>query len=140
MSAHLIQGFFFQDRLMLDIEHRGESEGGVHVVYRGGACRFMYAGTIWLEPESSIFMGEMADAFGESDLSEITLGPDELSFSKKYEHRADTIKYSFRRQGSIWVGEYEGEKTGKGRSNCVLTEVPDTLFVAQPSETKTTAT
>ncbi len=140
MSAHLIQGFFFQDLFRPEIEHRGESEGGVHVVFRGGACRFMYAGTIWFELESGIFMGEMVDAFGESDLSEITLGPDELSFSKKYEHRADVIKYSFRRQDSIWVGEYEGKETGKGWSNCALTEVPDTLFVALPAESKTTAT
>ncbi|MFA6447133.1 MAG: hypothetical protein WCW31_02635 [Patescibacteria group bacterium] len=136
MSAHLIQGFFFQEQFKLDIEHRGESEGGVHVVFVGGACRIMYAGTIWLELESGIFMGEMVDDFGNSGLSEITLGPDELKFSKKYEHRADVIKYSFRRQDSIWVGEYEGKKTGKGWSNCVLTEVPDTLFVALPAESK----
>lgn len=128
--AHLIQGFFYQKHSWLDIAHRSEVEGGAGVVIKGGLCRFMYSGVIFPNPEEpDKLIGEMSDHFGESELLGVKITEEEVSFTKKYLQRPDYIKYTFRKEGELWVGEYTGSAVGRGDSKCVVIVAPDDLFL-----------
>jgi hypothetical protein len=70
--------------------------------------------------------GTMVDHAGESDIVDIQLTEDTLSFSKLYLGREDCIDYTFKKQlDGTWEGEYVGDAVGRGKSRCVLTPVPD---------------
>jgi hypothetical protein len=119
---YLIQGFFFQEDEGLGIEM------GRAVVYTG-LFRHMYSGIIYpVKPKSEKLAGEMKDTYGYSELSMIKISEQELHFRKKYVERTDEIYYTFKREGSIWVGEYRGLAVGNGSSKCSLVEVPESLF------------
>jgi hypothetical protein len=124
-----IHGFFFQERLSFDVRHRAEVDGGVGVIIQSGLMRDMFAGFIF--PRELDLIGRMADPCGESELSNImiSVARKEMSFTKKYLKRADTIDYSFKLVGEIWVGGYEGNAVGAGGATCIITEVPDKLFL-----------
>ncbi|MEK7135989.1 MAG: hypothetical protein AAB821_00135 [Patescibacteria group bacterium] len=124
----LIQGLFFQNYLGLGL---GVSPEGPIAVIRSGLGRFMYSGVIWQDPEypHDGFVGQMWDNYGASELSDVLVYEDEVGFTKKYERRADLIRYTFRvRESQTWFGEYEGKACGKGTSSCILTDVPDGFF------------
>ncbi len=61
--------------------------------------------------------GQLIDLWGSSSI-EGTMTENELRFTKMYEHRSDPISYRFRMQNGIWVGEYNGPETGRGRAQC----------------------
>lgn len=127
--ASLIQGFFFQFKMGLGtgFDESGEERAIVH----GGLCRFMFAGIIFPDRESSLggMVGEMNDDWGYSLLSDVRISADEVSFVKRYEDRDDVIRYKFRREGSLWTGEFEGSFVGRGGAKCMITEAPEGLFV-----------
>ncbi|EKD58397.1 MAG: hypothetical protein ACD_56C00138G0001 [uncultured bacterium] len=126
----LIQGFFYQKHDWLDVVRCSEIDGGSRVVIEGGLCCFMYAGVIFpIHDEPSRFMGEMSDHFGESRLYDIQITPEKITFEKKYLRRRDTISYVFEKKDGLWVGEYLGRACGSGSSKCIITEVPDDLFM-----------
>ncbi|HOX60458.1 MAG TPA: hypothetical protein PLV72_00435 [Candidatus Magasanikbacteria bacterium] len=129
MSSFLIQGFFFQFRMGLDAEldEHGEAVAVVH----SGLCRFMFAGIIFPDEEGSLggMVGEMNDDWGYSLLSDVRISSDVVSFTKRYEDRDDVIHYKFRREGSLWTGEFEGSFVGRGGAKCMITEAPEGLFV-----------
>lgn len=128
--AHLIQGFFFQKQRQLRIVHQSEISGGVGTIINEGLYRCMYSGVIFPNPRNEQeLIGEMLDCFGESKLFDMKITLNEASFAKKYCNRNDIIHYKFRRESELWVGEYSGSVVGEGVAKCIITEVPDSLFL-----------
>lgn len=122
----LIQGFFFQNHTSLRIIHRAEVEGGIGAGIMNAMWRTMFSGVIY--PDSikpSKLIGEMFDRYGESTLVNVKIGPEKMSFGKRYNHRNYNIRYKFERVGNIWVGGFSHERTGKGDAKCIITEIPD---------------
>jgi hypothetical protein len=109
----LIQGMFFQ------------GVGGV-------LHQTMYAGVIF--SEKGRLAGNLRDFYGDSVLSLVLISPKEIQFTKKYAGREDLIHYTFKRrtENGIWVGEYTGDRVGKGISKCVITEIADSFFSPDP--------
>ncbi len=111
---YLVQGFFFQQNPFTGREDQG-----------------MFAGLFGVLPgrEYLGLQGGMGDAYGEANLTDITVGEDHFSFTKKYPHRHDTIRYEFTKSADgFWYGDFNGNATGHGKSRCVLTAVPDDFF------------
>ncbi len=129
MNARLIQGMFFQERQFTRISHEG---GDARLMISSGVARCMYSGIIFPtpDPENPDVIGCMTDHFGDSEIFDFVMRNNEIRFTKKYTNRPDTIGYSFKLVGSIWVGGYEGDAVGKGFSNCIVTEVTDEFFLA----------
>lgn len=126
--AYLIQGVYFQHREELGFD-------GAGVVVRNLLRSAMYAGTLWFDPESAKIelTGQMNDHAGPSKLFKGFVSPEEVRFTKKYDHRPeDEINYVFRvRENGIWLGEYTGERCGTGVSSCIITEVLEQFFDPQ---------
>ncbi|MES3005586.1 MAG: hypothetical protein V4664_01415 [Patescibacteria group bacterium] len=79
------------------------------------------------EDEASILVGQLTDKFGDSTLSDVCIGDEEITFTKQYARRRDIIHYCLRKASTplnLWVGTYKGTGTGTGRVNCLITEVP----------------
>lgn len=129
MIVQLIQGFFFQDRQRLGLACMpGE---GVVAVVRRGIESHMFAGALWQEDNPlQRWIGRTQDKFGVADLFGVNVGKSTLKFAKKYVERDDVIQYTFRRQGQLWIGEWSGDAVGEGTAQCILTEVPETIFAA----------
>ena len=130
----LIQGFFFQEHILLGVapwsesEDQDEDEGELGIVMHPELMAHMWSGVIFTNPETDQLSGELIDDFGESTLANIELTPDRISFIKQYDNRRDNIFYSFTPEKSYWVGKYSGELVGKGVARCILTELPDAFF------------
>ncbi len=43
-----------------------------------------------------------------------------MRFKKKYDNQNDFIIYDFRKEGNLWIGNYEGEFTGIGGAQCEI--------------------
>lgn len=130
---YLIQGFFFYQPSSLVEDSPPEELFSAKIFTQKGLCRCMFAGTIFPDPNSEgILLGEMEDYFGLSTLV-VTLSETKLSFTKKYDARPEVLKYSFRRQGNLWVGNYERDEgmNTKGEAWCILTPVPEKLFISE---------
>jgi len=132
-NTYFINGVFFQDQEWLSLDCVA-IEGNVVVIKRG-LCRFIFSGIIEPTEEtvlgSPVMVGRTMDQFGMAHLTNISLSDDRLSFVKKYDNRKDLILYSFAREDEgLWIGEYDGELTGKGSARCVLTPVPDQMFAS----------
>lgn len=126
-TAYMIQGFFFQERTRLGIDY-AYVDGPIAIV-RQDMVRDMFAGLIGSESEfSDELTGSLMDRFGPSELSDIRLNDDELEFDKTYQRRNDSIRYTFRRDGDLWIGRYQGELVGEGCANCILTAVPNRIL------------
>jgi hypothetical protein len=128
-ELYLIQGVFFQERQSLEVAHL-PVEGAVAVV-RDCLHHFMFAGILEVDPEKVLsgYRGAMQDYFGESQVSNGRLTEDTLYFTKKYQHRSDTIEYKLTKEDSrTWVGEYNGLVTGTGRVRCLLTPITSDFF------------
>jgi len=92
----------------------------------------MFSGVIYPDQNNVLggLAGEMNDQFGQSQLSHVILFPDErVKFVKKYNHRDDRIEYEFIKEGSIWVGKYSGPVVKEGNAKCIITQVPEELFL-----------
>jgi len=59
----------------------------------------MFSGVIKLEGNKLI--GHMIGYFGKSVLKPVTILPDSISFTKKYDKRPDTIFYVFNKEGNL---------------------------------------
>lgn len=122
----LIHGVFFQDREWLGLDTR-PVEGVVAVINRG-LCRYQFAGVLERYPQGQL-VGEVQDAFGEAEVSNVILTETALKFRKKYSKRADYIYYVFTKQpDGTWVGIYTGDVVGSGTARCILTPVSGTFF------------
>lgn len=119
---YLIQGLFFKKRVRLEVDTKDAllPENGLH--------EFMFSGAIFPVPAApDCFKGEMSDDLGKSTLYDVCFTADRLSFIRRFADTDETCCFSFERQGPIWVGEYYGY--GGGGVKCIITEVPDELFV-----------
>ena len=131
MSVLIITGFFFQNQrgLGLGVGNNGE---GVVAVVRSGLVRTIFSGVLYEDPEHVLhaLAGVMTDKYGDSTLSDGRfLSEDTLEFTKRYDQRDSEIRYSFKREGTFWVGEFSGEKAGSGKANCTIIEVPEEFFL-----------
>ncbi len=70
--------------------------------------------------------GRLTDAYGLSSISgSLDLSLEEMNFDKKYDTGISagvTIKYKFRKEGVLWVGEYGWNGNFRGESLCELFE------------------
>jgi hypothetical protein len=125
---YLIIGVWFQKRTGLGIAY---DHTGAVPVWQTAICRSMYSGGFGRSPaDSRIFTGNMVDPAGPSELSDITLSEKELSFTKRYYHRDDLIKYTFKKQsGGTWKGNYFGHACGTGFSRCVINQVSEDFLL-----------
>jgi hypothetical protein len=91
-------------------------------------CYYHFSGMIHpSESKDSVLAGQLTDRFGDSILSNVRIDEKIVSFTKIYKHRADPIFLVLRKSSkmhNLWVGTYAGEKTGAGKVNCFITEVP----------------
>lgn len=75
--------------------------------------------------KEGVWGGMMVDMFGDSELSEIELTPEKLTFTKIYRHRNDKIFYCLEKdpeKNSVWRGDYDGVETGSNKAICLITE------------------
>ncbi|MEM4271651.1 MAG: hypothetical protein QXD13_00995 [Candidatus Pacearchaeota archaeon] len=71
--------------------------------------------------EDGTIDGYLNDRWGQSKIEGILknqLG--DLTFRKMYIHRADIIFYSFKKEGNLWIGCYNGPETGVGEAQCEI--------------------
>lgn len=128
-----IQGFYYQDIGLLDVVFLSEADSDPGVVIKNGIFKSMFAGVIFPSSnDNPELIGEMHDYLGYSRLTKVRITPKEVRFTKKYDHRPDTINYSFRfdPEKKLWIGKYSGEATGEGGAMCVINEVPDFAYLA----------
>lgn len=126
--AYMIQGFFFQRHMQLGIGFK-PIEGAV-AVFNEVTVRDMFAGVFGTNEPSDAWSGQLADAFGMSTLSDVELTDTTLSFDKRYDGRDDTIHYEFHLDGNLWVGMYSGDYVGEGQANCIVTPIPERMFLS----------
>lgn len=97
-------------------------------------CRFIFNGFIWKNGQnnSNELTGGVEDFYGHSQLSKINISGKYMSFTKKYIHRNDWIVFVFtKRDGNIWVGQYDGPETGTGIASCIITEFSEDFFSSE---------
>lgn len=130
---YLIQGFFFQDNRWLDLAYVNFNP---ILVTRGALIRSLYYGAFGPNPENGEeLVGVTKDEYGEAELSDIKISENQLSFTKKYNHRDDLIFYAFQKQpNGTWEGKYQGDKVGEGETHCVLTQVTEDFFTPKLDE------
>ena len=127
----LIQGIFFQNQSWLGVRCV-PIEGDIVVIERG-LIQTLFSGVIGPDTRSSVptLMGEMLDPIGMSLLTDVWVSDTEVRFTKNYRKRGDigAILYTFsHKEGSVFVGNYEGLNVGNGIARCVLTPVEPTFF------------
>ena len=71
--------------------------------------------------------GQLVDSFGSSAITG-ELKDDRLSFLKIYDHRRDTIQYTFNKENGIWIGSYDGPAVGTGKAKCQTFLIEDDAF------------
>lgn len=131
--VYLIQGFFFQPTQTLGVSYR---EGGAAAVIREGMGRFPFFGAVFplTNPPSFWWEGDMNDDLGPSKITDWTLGPFRITFTKIYLNgsgrgSSSPIRYGFKKQADgTWIGTYGGERCGQGHARCIITEVGDDFF------------
>lgn len=125
----LIQGFYFQPTAVVATEPSVTGPGEVELTLIPLIMARMWSGIISEDPlGSGAFVGKTMDDLGDSSLSDIEILPERIAFTKQYDHRRDTIRYSLARHKNYWLGEYWGDAVGRGMARCILTEVPDVFF------------
>ena len=135
---YLIQGCFFQKRKVMAIGYQPGGMGEVAMLDEE-TMRSLYFGVIYPavpgDDMSDELAGQLNDVYGQSVLSDIKIEPGIIEFSKRYVHRSDLVHYKFELKapnpdgtGTYWAGHYSGERTGRGVSNCIITDVPDDFF------------
>jgi len=71
--------------------------------------------------------GQLIDRFGPSTI-EGRMDDEVLVFDKEYQSRGYALTYEFTKRNGIWVGDYAGKTTGKGKAQCVCTPVLEDAF------------
>ena len=116
--GYIIQGTFF----------RVSKDFATAPVTGDSSQSVMFAGS-FRKDDSDTFIGAMIDRVGESQLTDIVLTETKFSFTKKYLHRKDAIRYSFKKQADdMWDGEWAGDACGYGLAKCAVLPVPDAVF------------
>lgn len=95
----------------------------------------LFEGTMELMDDGKL-RGELYDRWGESEISG-KLQKDKMNFAKKYSHRPDMIFYSLKKQGSLWLGAYQGDTTGIGGAQLELYLEQPLVDWEQRAETET---
>lgn len=134
IQPYLINGVFFQPGIGFGIGYGAE---GIRAKLIELVRHNFFAGVFnFQEPNSTRDgVGQMTDNFGESELSAITLTATHFTFTKRYSHRGDTILYTFdKKKGDIWIGKFEGEKTGEGVVKCQVIKSTEELFMDPDSQ------
>ena len=99
------------------------SPSGMSCVAFGGYFRY--------DVESKkICDGQLVDLWGESEILNFGFMDDSvLEFCKKYIRRNDIINYKYKKnEKGVWEGEYFGEATGKGITQCITSLVDKDAF------------
>lgn len=127
---YLLQGFFFQPVNGLAIAF--DPKEGPFVIIGKGLVSCMFAGAIWPSAggDPHELVGVMKDTPGDASLKVLKLTDEYLIFEKVYEHRDDTILYTFQKDAEtgVWYGGYTGDAVGEGQAWCVLTPIPKAQF------------
>lgn len=125
----LIHGVFFEDGSWPELDVKPQE--GVVAMFCQGLCDHMFSGVLERNPEG-ILRGVTYDAFGEAELTDVSLSETEFRFVREYVQHAGPTRYVLTRQGDgTWCGVYEGTQTGNGKSRCVLTQVVPGFFIPQ---------
>ena len=81
---------------------------------------YIFRGALICQQNGS-FEGRLFDRWGKSSI-EGTLDQEkaEMHFKKMYDSENSPIFYSFKKQGDLWIGSYEGSRVGVGEAQCEL--------------------
>lgn len=97
----------------------------------------MFAGMMLFNDDllGGVWVGEMVDRVGPSELHDIDISHNHLSFTKIYESaRHNPIYYDFGMHDGIWKGQYQIQSSYAlsgsvyGKASCLLTPAPPGLF------------
>ena len=93
-------------------------------------CDNMYFGFFEDGPsQEGIANGELKDNEGHSNIGGVVLEGDRFEFTQVPDREGTKVRYSFHKEGNIWVGMYSGGKRGSGHTKCVINPV-DLRFLA----------
>ncbi len=93
------------------------------------------SGLLFRNVETGELTGATHDRHGEATLSEITLDPQSLSFTKIYKYGNYEIRYKlkFFKEEGWYAGEYRISSGDIGFARCILASIP-VKFYAPPEE------
>ena len=125
---YLIQGFFFQNTVMLDPDR----DLFINTMVRLGLLRIMFSGVLGPASETnSEIIGVTNDVYGEAELDQMKITDKTLSFRKKYTRKHGlTIHYTFSKQrDGSWSGDWTGPATGSGTARCILVSILESFLM-----------
>ena len=71
--------------------------------------------------DNNSFSGNLMDYYGPSKIAgSLNLESGVMTFDKRYQGRGDVIDYSFKKEGDIWIGEFNYDGSFGGRASCEL--------------------
>ena len=113
-----INGFFWQKNRFPFIGH--STTLGAAVMLKEINIQTYFSGVV------GGVVNQTIDHYGQAVISDLTIKGENMSFTKKYNHREDFIYYKFEKSldQKFWVGNWSGSAVGEGRTRCVLSEVP----------------
>lgn len=80
----------------------------------------LFEGSLIFQNER-FFQGRLSDRWGNSSIEGALAKTIELMcFRKKYDHKSGLILYSFRKEGDLWIGSYNGRFTDIGGAQCEI--------------------
>jgi len=126
---YAIQGFFFPNHDMgIGVSYATRE---AHVMVFTAMVRNIFAGAIGPDPDDETeLVGFMTDLYGQSELVNVKISEEQMSFTKLYFKHQSLVNYSFNKQASgLWVGEWTGPKVGAGLAQCLLTKVSRDFFI-----------
>ncbi len=125
-KLYLIQGIIFQNDHVLGIGYKPDI--GTAVTIQKAMLYAVFNGVIGPLNEEGDYGGEMNDKWGESSITNFKISDTELSFTKQYKNRPP-IEYLFdEKEGSTWIGTYQGQDCGTDDSKCFVTEIDESFF------------
>ncbi len=128
-TLYLIHGIYFYEASLPGIGYKPGI--GEAVIMRHGNCYSLFSGVIApllnSTPDKNEYGGNLTDYFGESFLTDVKISTNKLSFKKTYKDSKNILKYSFKKEGDVWLGSYKG-KNIKGLAKCFLQKIDESFF------------
>ena len=85
-------------------------------------------GIIGPSEDEKTFCGHMHDISGDSEITNFKISDTKLSFTKQYKGRS-SVNYLFtKKDGEVWLGEWEIKNGAGGDSKCVVVPINESFL------------